>query len=58
MFLWIIGVVKQAPRRFPMDYLQSIEFTCRGECYVLVSEERNEGVPEVMAFAWVDCDRQ
>ena len=24
MFLGLIGVVKQKPRRFPMDYLQSI----------------------------------
>ena len=54
MFLGLIGVVKQAPRRFPMAYLISIEFNCMGGCYVFVSEDRNEVVPEVMVFVWVD----
>ena len=58
MFLGLIGVVKKTPRRFPMAYLQIIEFTCRGDCYVLVSEERNEGVNELLEFSWVDPNRQ
>ena len=29
MFLGIIGDFKQTPRRLPMNYLKSIEFSCR-----------------------------
>ena len=41
MFPGIIGFVKQTLCRFSMAYLQSMEFTCRGDCYVLVSEDSN-----------------
>ena len=41
VFLVLIGVVKKTPRRFPMAYLQSIDFTCRVDFYVLMSEESN-----------------
>ena len=58
MFLGLIGDAKQAQRRFPMDYLKSTEFTCRGDFYVLLSEEGNEGVPELIVFAWVVCCRR
>ena len=29
-----------------------------GVVVVLVSEELNEGVPEIMMFSWVDCNRR
>ena len=37
MGLGFIGVVKQTSRQYPMVHLQRKEFTCRGDCYSLVS---------------------
>ena len=54
MGIVLIGVVKQASRKFTMAHLQRREFTIRGDSYVLVSEEVNEGVSTMVVFAWVD----
>ena len=54
--LGFIGVVKQTLRQYPMGHLQRKEFNCRGDCYSLVSVD--EGVTEMVTFAWVDRNRR
>ena len=41
-----------------MAHMKRKYFTSRGDCYGLVSEAVNEGVLEMMAFSWVDCNRR
>ena len=48
-----IGVVKTAPKQFPMAYLQALEFDKRGEWKGL----RN-ATTSMCAFVWVDCNRR
>ena len=57
MGLGFIGIVKQVSRHFSMGYIQIKYFTCRGNFCCLVSELVDEGVPEMMCFAWVEHDR-
>ena len=52
-----IGVVKTATKRFPMKYLSDLELTeGRGQREGLVM--KTFGRPWIMAFVWVDRDRQ
>ena len=48
-----IGVVKTAPKQFPMAYLQALEFDKRGELKGL----RN-ATASMYAFVWVYCNRR
>ena len=58
MGLGFIGVVKEASCKCTMANMQSKCFNGRGIFYGLLSEEVNEGVPEIILFAWVYRDRR
>ena len=52
-----IGVVKTATKTFPMAYLSSIELDeGRGQRVGVVL--KNNGVPTMMAYVWMDRDRR
>ena len=57
MGMVLIGVLKQASRKFSMAHLQRRYFTCRGYSYGLVLGEVNEVVYNIIVFLWVDHDR-
>jgi hypothetical protein len=56
--LRFIGVVKLATRRYPMACLSQLEMTSRGEWKGLVTDRILDGSCDLMAFVWVDQDRQ
>ena len=54
-----IGVVKQAHRLFPMEYLRGVQLNDRGLVKGVFSPADNIGtIPSLMAFVWVDRDRR
>ena len=58
MKLVLIGSLKQTSQNFPMENMQSKYFTCMINSYGFISEDGNEGVPEMMVFSWVEHDRK
>ena len=57
MGLQFIGVVKTATKKFPMTYLSNLELSNRGDFRGLVARGA-DGHPEMIAFVWMDQDRQ
>ena len=53
--LHFIGVVKTATRKYPKQYLASLELQNRGHFKGLVDKLNN---PTLLAFVWVDHDRR
>ena len=54
--LRFIGVVKTATRDFPYKHLSEHEFSERGQFTCLVHNGVGINDPDLLAFAWVDCD--
>ena len=57
MGLRFIGTVKTATRKFPMDALQRVEFTSRGQHKGMLHYDVN-GKADMLAFTWVDRERR
>ncbi len=57
--LRFIGVVKTATKKFPMNYLNRVQFHgARGERKGLVRYQKDSNKPEMVAFAWLDRERR
>jgi Transposase IS4 len=55
--LKFIGVVKTSHREFPLQHLQQVELSERGDRYGLVTRNQ-EGVPHLLSFVWMDQELQ
>jgi hypothetical protein len=51
-----IGVVKTATRGYPKTYIEALELSNRGDYEGVVTLGEN-GLPEMMAFVWMDRER-
>ena len=56
--LRFIGVVKTATKKFPMQYLSSIELLERRGQYVGVTRKGDDEKDVMMAYVWMDRDRR
>jgi Transposase IS4 len=58
MKLRFIGVVKTATRRYPMQYLASRRLHARGDRMGVVHKDMETGIPDMLAFVWMDRERR
>jgi hypothetical protein len=56
--LRFVGVVKIVTRQFPMAALGRVQFQGRGEWKGLIHKSTDDGLPDLLAFTWVDTNRR
>lgn len=51
-----IGVINTSTRKYSMGWISNVELRSRGDMKGLVHKDGN-GMPIIMAFVWMECDR-
>jgi hypothetical protein len=53
-----ICVIKTATKRYPMEYLKARRLHARGDREGLVHKDPETGIPDMLAFVWLDRERR
>jgi hypothetical protein len=56
--LRFVGVVKTTTRQYPMAALGRVQFEGRGQWKGLIHKSKEAGLPDLLAFTWVDTNRR